>query len=496
MTTTPILDTEPAALERLLSQAAAAAGPWGDTLPTARAKVLCAVAEALDTAGDDLVHLADSESHLGVGRLTGELARTTFQLRLLAREIGRGEMFHAVIDRADQAWPAGPRPDLRRVHRPLGPVVVFAASNFPFAFSTAGSDTASALAAGCPVLLKAHPGHLELTARTGELVSTALAGAGTPEGTFAVFYGDEAARAAVQDPRIAAGAFTGSWRSGRILFDLAVSRPTPIPFYAEMGSINPVFVTEGALAARREEILAGYVDSFTLSAGQFCTKPGLLVVPEAAGVGEDLAALLAGRPGAALLNDRIAQGHRSVRDQLAAHSAVDVLASGPAPDDGAVDGPPAPTLLTVPVSQLVRYADELLEECFGPTSMVVTYSSWIEVLDLARSLPGQLTATVHAEEADASVGELLRVLQDVAGRILWNGWPTGVSVTWAMHHGGPYPATTSPMYTSVGVSAIERFLRPVAFQSVPDALLPAALRDANPLGVPRTEGVTAADLGF
>jgi len=496
MTTTPILDTDSAALERLLSQAAAAFGPWGDMLPSVRAKALCAVAEALDTAGDELVYLADRESHLGVGRLTGELARTTFQLRLLAQAIGRGEMFHAVIDRADQAWPTGPRPDLRRVHQPLGPVLVFAASNFPFAFSTAGGDTASALAAGCPVLLKAHPGHPELTARTGELVIAALAGAGAPEGTFGVFYGDEAARATLQDRRIAAGAFTGSLRAGRMLFDLAMSRPTPIPFYAEMGSLNPVFVTEGALAARREEILAGYVDSFTLGAGQFCTKPGLLIVPELTGIGEDLAALLAGRPGVTLLNDRIAQGHRSVRDQLAAHPAVNVLASGSVPDDGAVGELPAPTLLRVPAAQLLRYPDELLEECFGPTSLVVTYTSWIEVLDLARCLPGQLTATVHAEEEDPGVGELLRVLQDVAGRILWNGWPTGVSVTWAMHHGGPYPATTSPMYTSVGVSAIERFLRPVAFQSMPDALLPAALRDANPLGIPRTEGMVATDLGY
>jgi len=496
MTTIPPQDTDEVELERLLAQAAAAAGPWGDILPSARAEALRAVADALDASSAELVPLADRESHLGAARLTGELARTTFQLRLLAREIASGELFHAIVDRADQAWPAGPRPDLRRVHRPLGPVVVFAASNFPFAFSTAGGDTASALAAGCPVLLKAHPGHLQLTARTGDVVAAALAGSGAPVGTFVVFYGDEAGRAAVQDPRIAAGAFTGSLQGGRSLFDLAVSRPTPIPFYAEMGSINPVFVTQGALIARREQILSGYVESFTLGAGQFCTKPGLLVVPESAGVGEDLAAVLAGRSGTTMLNDRIAHGHRRVRHRLANHPAVEVLAIGSEPADAAPDGPPAPALLRVSAAGLVRYADELLEECFGPTSIVVTYTSWSEVLDLARALAGQLTATVHAEETDPGVGELLRVLQDVAGRILWNGWPTGVSVTWAMHHGGPYPATSSPMYTSVGTSAIDRFLRPLTFQSVPEALLPPALRDANPLGVPRREGATAAELGL
>jgi NADP-dependent aldehyde dehydrogenase len=487
---TTIQDTDHATLDVLLDRAAAAARPWGDAPPASRAGGLRAVADALDGAAEELVPLADRESHLGTGRLTGELARTTFQLRLLAREVSGGEYFHAVIDHPDQSWPPGPRPDLRRIHRPLGPVVVFAASNVPFAFSTAGGDTASALAAGCPVLLKAHPGHPALAARTGELVAAALAGAGAPEGTFAVFYGDDAGRAAVQDHRVAAGAFTGSLRGGRALFDLAVSRPTPIPFYAEMGSINPAFVTGTALADRREKILAGYVDSFTLGAGQFCTKPGLLVVPRGSGVGDDLAALVAARSGAPLLNGKILRGYQSVRSHLTAHRAVEVLAEGSQPAEGA----PAPTLLRVAATDLVAHAGELLEECFGPTSMVVTYESWEEVLTLAGVIPGQLTATVHAEDGDPGVVDLLRVLQDVAGRIIWNGWPTGVSVSWAMQHGGPYPATTSPMYTSVGVSAIERFLRPVTFQSVPDALLPPALQEGNPLGVERRYGASASEL--
>ncbi|MHB8505526.1 MAG: aldehyde dehydrogenase family protein, partial [Acidimicrobiales bacterium] len=350
----------------------------------------------------------------------------------------------------------------------------FAASNFPFAFSVAGGDTASALAAGCPVLLKAHPGHPRLSARTGEIVSGALGGGGT----FGVLFGDEAGRRVLCDERIAAGAFTGSVAGGRALFDIAVSRPVPIPFFGELGSLNPTFVTAAALAARRDEILSGYVASFTLGAGQFCTKPGLLFVPAGAGVEEDLVAIVAGRPGAPLLNERIAAGHARVREQLRART--EVLVEG-----GGDPAAPAPTLLRTTVGHLLAGRDELLRECFGPTSIVVTYDDPGSLLEVAGALEGQLTATVQCEGDEPDVAELLRRLRDRVGRLVCNGWPTGVAVTWAMQHGGPYPATTAPATTSVGTAAIGRFLRPVSYQSVPDALLPPALRDGNPLGIPR-----------
>lgn len=473
-------DTDGTLLRQLLADAVGAARPWGDASPSQRAGAIRAVADALDAAVDELVPLADEESHLGTGRLTGELGRTTFQLRLFAEVLDDGGYLDATLDSPDPDWPPGPRADLRRMLTPLGPVVVFAASNFPFAFSVAGGDTASALAAGCPVLLKAHPGHLRLSLRTAEIVGAALAAAGAPQGTFAAFTGDANGRAVLGDPRITAGAFTGSLAGGRALFDIACARPAPIPFYGELGSLNPVFVTPDALAARRDAILAGYIGSVTLGAGQFCTKPGLLAVPEGSGVADDLAAALPAVSAAPLLNDRIAARHAEVREQLATRAGVQVLVPGGGPDTS-----PAPALLSVSAEQLLADGDRLLVECFGPTSLVVGYRDLDQLLAVADTLDGQLTATVHAEGTEPGLGELLRRLQDRVGRLVWNGWPTGVAVSWAMQHGGPYPATTAPTTTSVGTAAITRFLRPVTYQSVPDALLPPTLKDGNPLRLPR-----------
>jgi NADP-dependent aldehyde dehydrogenase len=475
-------ETSPAELEEVLLAAAAASRAWCDMTPAARGSCLRAVADALDAASDELVPMAVTESHLGTDRLTGELVRTTFQLRLFADVLEEGSFLGATIDHPEPTWPPGPRPDLRRLLVPLGPVVVFAASNFPFAFSVAGGDTASALAAGCPVVVKAHPGHPRLSARTGEIVSRSLASSGAPSGTFAVMYGEEAGRAAVKSGHVHAGAFTGSLQGGRALFDLAVSRPSPIPFYAEMGSLNPVFVTRAALVDRAHEILANFATSLTLSAGQFCTKPGLLFVPAGSVSDEDLRdALETHRAGAALLNEHIQTGYTRQLDALRRHPGVRTVLG----DRNGEGEPPSPTILATTVRELLAAPEQLLVECFGPTSLVIEYADDAELLEAAGALEGQLTATVHGEEAETVLPTLLSVLTDRAGRVLWNGWPTGVSVTDAMQHGGPYPATTASLHTSVGSASISRFLRPVCYQSMPDLLLPLALRDANPLGIPR-----------
>ncbi len=478
-------ETAPDTVPELVAAAVVAGQRWAATSRAARADVLVAVADALDAAGDELVPLAVAESHLPEGRLRGELLRTTFQLRLFAEVLRDGAYLDVRVDHADPDWPMGaPRPDLRRTQMPLGPVVVFAAVNFPFAFSVAGGDTASALAAGCPVLLKAHPGHLRLSVATADVVRAALVAAGAPDDLFTLLVGDEAGRAALTDPGVQAGAFTGSTVGGRTLFDLATSRPVPIPFFGELGSVNPVFVTRAAAEARGPEIAAQAVASFTLGVGQFCTKPGVLLVPEGSSVVEALRA--AELPGAApMLSERMVSGHNRVRDELEDVPHVSVLVRG----EDAEDGTPAPTVLLTDVASLLADLEELFRECFGPTLLVVTYAGEADLLALASAIDGQLTASLFGEESDVTdVAELVAVLATKAGRLLWNGWPTGVSVTYAQQHGGPYPATTAPSTTSVGTAAIDRFLRPVAFQGFPEALLPAELRDDA--GLPsRVDGV-------
>ncbi|MDQ6753819.1 MAG: aldehyde dehydrogenase (NADP(+)) [Actinomycetota bacterium] len=480
--------TTAAELATLLEKAAVAAPVWAATPSARRAKALLAIADRLDAASGELVPLAQSETHLLQGRLTGELNRTTFQLRLFAQMLHEGSYLDARIDHADPAWPMGARPDIRRVLEPLGPVVVFAASNFPFAFSVAGGDTSSALAAGCPVILKVHSGHPLLSARVGALASEALAAVGAPEGLLSLVYGTEAGRGALLDPRIKAGSFTGSIAGGRALFDLAVSRPEPIPFYGELGSVNPVFVTRAAAAARGEELAAEFLASYTLGAGQFCTKPGILLVPNESGILDQLRS--AEQPGSArLLNDRIQGGYVEVLKNLLDHDAVEPVVLG----EEAFAEPPVPTLIATNVEAVLADPDGLITECFGPTALVVTYSDEDELLAVARVIDGQLTATIQGQADDAVGPELVRLLALKAGRVLWNQWPTGVSVTYAQQHGGPYPATTTPATTSVGTASISRFLRPIAYQGLPDQLLPAALQEANPLGIPRrVDGIMTA----
>jgi NADP-dependent aldehyde dehydrogenase len=446
-----------------------------------RAELLRAIAAALEDARDELVALADAETGLGPARLGGELTRTTGQLRLFAEVIDEGSFVEAVIDHADDAG----RPDLRRMLVPIGPVAVFAASNFPFAFSVPGGDTASALAAGCPVIVKAHPGHPGLSARCGEVITAAVAQRGAPAGTFAVVYGVEAGRDLVRHPAIAAVGFTGSVPGGRALFDLAQSRPDPIPFYGELGSLNPTVVTPGALADRGEAIAAGFVASYTLGSGQFCTKPGLLFLPAGHGLGETLAAQVGGVELGPLLNERIRDGYLHGVAGLASGPGVRPLVP-PAPVSTVEEHGygVAPTLFAVAAADL---SESLLEECFGPTALVIEYGSTAELTAALDAVPGSLTATLHADPATEPdlIRSLLAHVSAKAGRVIWDGWPTGVAVTWAQQHGGPWPATTAVRTTSVGTGAISRFQRPVAYQNLPDVLLPPALQEANPLGLPR-----------
>lgn len=479
-------DTDPQVVPDRVVAATVAGERWAATSRTDRAAVLVAVADALDAAAARLVPLGQQETHLAEARLRNELQRTTFQLRLFGDVLRDGGYLDVRVDHADPEWPMGvPRPDLRRTVQPLGPVVVFAASNFPFAFSVAGGDTAAALAAGCAVLLKAHPGHLALSATTAEVVQQALREAGAPDGLFSILYGDEAGRAALLDPGVKAGAFTGSIAGGRALFDLAVSRPEPIPFYGELGSVNPVFVTRAAAAARGEQIADQAVASFTLGAGQFCTKPGVLLVPAGSALLDTLRD--GDLPGAApLLNERIAAGYARVQGDLVGHPGVERVSGG---DDVGADSSavaaPAPAVLATDVQTLLDDFDALFRECFGPTLLVVTYAAETELVDVARALDGQLTAAVFGEPDDAVAPELVRVLAGKAGRLLWNAWPTGVTVSYAQQHGGPYPATTTPTTTSVGTAAITRFLRPVAYQGFPAPLLPTELRDDADPDLPR-----------
>ncbi len=479
---TTVEPTAPAELEQILAAATAATGPLSAIRPAGRAVLLRKVADALDEAADELVPLAMEESHLPEARLRGELVRTTFQLRLFAETLEEGSYLEATIDTADPDWGMGPRPDLRRMLVPLGPVIVYAASNFPFAFSVAGGDTASALAAGCPVILKAHSGHPALSQRTGAIVAQALVDAGAPDGTFAVVVGFERGVEALKDPRVKAGSFTGSIPAGRALFDIASGRPEPIPFYGELGSLNPVFVTPGAAKARGEEIATGFAGSFTMGTGQFCTKPGLLFVPSGHGLPEAIATAARDVAPASLLNKRIAEGYAEGIERLLGVSDATVIVEAAAVD-GLVVGP---TVVKTTVPALLENSQALLEECFGPASVVVEYDGIEELAAAAAVFEGNLTATVHGEDFETDqIAPLLSLLRDRAGRLLWNGWPTGVSVTYAMQHGGPWPATTSSIHTSVGTTAIRRFLRPVSYQSMPANLLPESLRDGNVLGIPR-----------
>ncbi|HET8960869.1 aldehyde dehydrogenase (NADP(+)) [Nocardioides sp.] len=468
-------------LEQVLTAAAAAAPAVAAALPAERAAWIFAAADSLDAAADRLVPLAVEESALPEQRLRGEIARSSGQLRLFAEALAEGALHEPIIDTADPDAEPIPRPDLRRMLVPLGPVLVFAASNFPFAFSVCGGDTASALAAGCPVLVKSHPGHPRLSEAVAEVMVTALREAGAPEGTLAVVHGDRVGVEALGDPRIKASGFTGSVAGGLALHEVAANRPDPIPFYGELGSLNPAFVLTGALEERRSEIAAGFVASYTLGVGQFCTKPGLLLLPTGHGLEKEIVAAAEDVAAAPMLNERIHQGYTAGLARLRARDGLEALVTGDESEGGV-----SASLFKTTVPRLIEDAAELLEECFGPTSIVVEYADDDELYAAASLFRGNLTATVHGSDDDADVAaRLLPLLEGRAGRVVWNGWPTGVAVSWAMQHGGPFPATVGSIHTSVGTTAARRFQRPVCFQNIPGGLLPELLRDRNSLNVSR-----------
>ena len=450
--------------------------------PEARARFLEAIADAILAIGDDLITTAMTETGLPRGRLEGERGRTVGQLRLFASVVRQGDWLDATIDPALPDRTPTPRADLRRMNAALGPVAVFGASNFPLAFSVAGGDTAAAIAAGCPVIVKGHPAH----PGTGELVARAIRAAalacGLAEGAFSFLPGNTNALGAalVTDPRIKAVGFTGSRSGGLALVRAAAERAEPIPVYAEMSSINPVILLPGALAARAEALGQAFVQSLTLGAGQFCTNPGLVIAMD----GPDLdrfvaaaAAALAQSGPAVMLTPAIRASFKRGVEQLAANAAVSTVAVGGGSDAA------AKTCGAIFQTDAAAFArdHQLSDEVFGASSLVVRCRDLAQIEQVIAGLEGQLTATLQLEAADqAAAARLLPALGRKVGRVLANGWPTGVEVTYAMVHGGPFPATSDGRSTSVGSLAITRFLRPVCYQDLPDALLPPALQAANP----------------
>jgi NADP-dependent aldehyde dehydrogenase len=447
-----------------------------------RGEMLTAMASALEARRQEVVAVADRESALGVVRLNGELDRTCFQLRFFAEVLGEGSYLEATIDHAGPT-PMGPRPELRRILQPLGPVAVFGASNFPLAFSVPGGDTASALAAGCPVVVKVHDAHPATSVLCAELLAEGAQKAGLAGQVVGLVFGEQSSVPLVSHPLVQAAGFTGSLAGGRYLYDVAGRRPNPIPFYGELGALNAVVIGREAVRQRAGSIATGLAASFTLGAGQFCTKPGLVLVPPGP-AGDDfveaLAAAVRATPGGPMLAERIAHAFHQGSALLRQVAAVRVLAEGQADTTGAAF-PGVPLLLEATGSEL---DDALKAECFGPVLVVVRYRDEADLAHVVAGLSPALTATVHAEEADE---EVLRPVVDRlvarAGRLVWNGYPTGVSVAWAMHHGGPYPAATDPLHTSVGAAAIRRWLKPITYQATPQRFLPPELRDVVEAGV-------------
>jgi NAD-dependent aldehyde dehydrogenases len=473
--------TGPAELDETLQQTTLAADSFMFSAPDVRAELLAALARALELRATELLGIASAETCLSSDRLAAELARTSNQLRLFADVVSDGAFLEVITDRADAS---AARPSLARWLEPLGPTLVFAASNFPFAFSVLGGDTASALAAGCPVVVKAHDGHPGLSMRVSELAADIVQEHGIPPGVLSVIFGVEAGVNALRDVRIKAAGFTGSTKGGRHLFDVASGRRDPIPFYGELGSINPVVITSAALDARGMEIVRGFVESMTLSAGQFCTKPGLVFLPSGHALEPELAQLLSQQHPAAMLSRKMRTAlDAEVATLIRTTDARTVGAGSPAPADGTWF---TPVVFATDIAGLLANAQPLTREYFGSVSIIVEYDDLHDVIAALELIEGSLTATVHAEPEDApNLGPLLAAMSRTVGRVIYNGWPTGVAVTWSMQHGGPWPATTASIHTSVGATSIRRWQRPVCYQGLPDSLLPVGLRTTNPWTVPR-----------
>ena len=465
-------------VRNVVARAAAAAPGVAAATPAERRRWLVAVADALEDpqAADELVRIADRETALGEARLTSELVRCAGQLRFYGDVGAEASYLRVTVDH-----PKDSTPDLRRMQVPLGPVAVLGASNFPFAFGALGNDTGSALAAGCPVVAKAHPAHPETSAALATIAIAALAAAGAPEGAFGLVAGFEAGEALVRAPEVRAVAFTGSQHGGLALWQMAIQRDVVIPVYAEMGTVNPVVMTT-ASTVRTDEIAAGFVGSFTLGTGQFCTKPGLLLAPAGYDVPARVAAALhSARPTGWLLTEGIAAACGTAVAELVGAGA-DVLGRVPGPAEGwSADA----TVLAVSAKDL-KPGSRLLDECFGPVALVAEYADQDELTRTLGALSGALAASVmSAGPEDPETPGLVGALTRLAGRVAVDDWPTGVAFTWAQQHGGPWPATTYPSATSVGGAALDRFTRPVTWQSAPASALPPALQEDNPWRLPR-----------
>jgi 2,5-dioxopentanoate dehydrogenase len=475
------LSATPEDIERAVRAAVVAVPVYAAISGRERGQFLRLIADGIDASAATLIESAHAETALPKPRLTGEVARTSNQLRLFATVVEEGSWVMARIDTADPAR-TPPKPDIRSMLRPLGPTVIFGASNFPLAFSVCGGDTASALAAGNPVIVKAHAAHPATSEIVGLIVNEAVRTSGLPGGIFSLLFhkGHEVGSALVSHPEVRAVGFNGSFRGGRALMDLAAKRKDPIPVYAEMGSTNPVFVLPGALAQRGEELATGLHGSYTLGGGQFCTKPGMVFVQREQAVPfvKKLRRLTQEGPAFSLLSSGIASAYK---DGIAKHAALQTAAGATSGD-----GFGAQTVLRETVFEDFRADSSLAEEVFGPTTVLVHCESAHEMLDAARSLEGHLTATILGTEEDLQQNEaLLHILESKVGRVIFNAFPTGVEVCHAMAHGGPYPATSDGRSTSVGSQAIFRFVRPVAYQGLPQTALPAALHDSNPDGLLR-----------
>jgi NADP-dependent aldehyde dehydrogenase len=448
------------------------------------AGLLEAIAERIEANGEPLIERAHAETALPMARLQSERARTTHNIRLFAKLVRGGSWLQARIDHAEPARQPLPKPDVRAMLVGVGPIAVFGASNFPLAISVAGTDTIAAFAARCPVVVKGHPGHPGTSEMLGQSIVEAIAAAGLPPGMFALLQGagNDLGRALVEHPLTAAVAFTGSLRGGRALFDVAASRPRPIPVYAEMGSVNPVFLLPGALAERGPAIAEGYIQSVTLGVGQFCTNPGIVLGIADAGLDAFLAATAAACGRAAPATMLHAGIHGAFQQGVARLAAIDGVAPAAASSTPAnTQRHEAACQIFTADAQLFQQRPEFAEEVFGPASVVFQCESIDQMYDAARRLDGNLTATLHGTERELlEHAGLVRILERKVGRIIFNGFPTGLEICPAMHHGGPYPATTHSHFTSIGQAAIYRFTRPVSYQNFPDSALPAELKDANP----------------
>ncbi len=450
-----------------------------------KAHFLRAIAEGLETAKTEIIEWSNRETALPLARVEGELGRTTSQLRLFADLVAEGSWVDARIDFGNPARTPLPKPDVRSMLRPIGPVVVFGASNFPLAFSVAGGDTAAALAAGCPVIVKAHPAHPATSELVGQVIAKAARDCELPEGIFSLLFdkGYEVGISLVDNAAVKAVGFTGSRRGGLALMAVAATRQEPIPVFAEMSSVNPIFITSGALSERSSAIAKGLHGAVTQGVGQFCTNPGLVLLPSGQAGDEflsELSELIEQTAPSPMLTCGINKAYASRVKKLAATSSLTTRAHSETAENLA-----GAALFETSIATLLA-SPELGEEVFGPSTLVVRYENLEALKQLAKSLEGQLTATLHITEAELpDYRELLNTLEDKVGRLLFNGYPTGVEVGHAMVHGGPFPATSDGQSTSVGTRAILRFTRPVCYQNFPESSLPAELQTANPLGLHR-----------